>query len=189
MPNEVPVKQNTQLRFAVAGSFGPGDPGTNWSAGTPTDVALSLSGILNGDGRQSDKVDLGAVRAARFACLGCVDLTGATATIGNTVDYYWAPSTSGTQDTGNVAGNSGADAAAPGGALGGITLDEFIAMCQHIGHLTVHDGSVVQNGFVGVFSPSERYGQLIVVNNSGATFAASNAEAHQILVPIMDEIQ
>jgi hypothetical protein len=140
-------------------------------------VALTLSGVANGSGRQSAKADLGATRAPLYALYGC------------TVDYYWAPSTSGTTATGNVAGNNGTDAAAPGGALGSITLAEFLKWCVPIGSLVVHDGAVVQNGFVGYLRPAFRYGQLIVVNNSGDVFETDDVEAHQVLLPVIPEVQ
>jgi hypothetical protein len=152
-------------------------------------VALTLSGVANGSGRQSAKADLGATRAPLYALYGCVDFTGETPTIGGTVDYYWAPSTSGTTATGNVAGNNGTDAAAPGGALGSITLAEFLKWCVPIGSLVVHDGAVVQNGFVGYLRPAFRYGQLIVVNNSGDVFETDDVEAHQVLLPVIPEVQ
>jgi hypothetical protein len=121
--------------------------------------------------------------------LGCVDFTGETPVAGERVDYYWAPSTSGTQANGNVAGNSGIDGACPDGALGSITLAEFLKQCIFIGSLVIHDGAVVQNGFVGVFSPPGRYGQLIVVNESDDAFEADDVEMHQVMTPIVDEIQ
>ena len=189
MANEVLVKQGTQIRFFVTGSFSPADAGTNFTVGTPTDVVLTLASVVDAAGRQSTKVDLGATRAAQYSVFGAVDFTGETPTAGTTVDYYWAPSASTTQGTGNIAGNSGADAAAPGGALGSITLAEFILQCQFIGSLVCHDGASVQNGYVGTFSPSERYGQLIVVNNSGDAFEADDVEMHQVMNPIIDEIQ
>lgn len=189
MANEILDKSGTQIRFFVTGSFSPADNGTNWTDGTPTDVVLTLSAVANGAGRQSTKVDLGATRAPRYALLGCVDFTGETPTIGNTVDYYWAPSTSSTTGNGNVAGNSGSDGAAPDGALGSITLAEFVKQCIYIGSLVVHDGASVQNGYVGELAPPTRYGQLIVVNNSGDAFEADDVEMHQVLVPIIPEVQ
>jgi hypothetical protein len=177
------------VRFFVTGSFSPVDPATNWTIGTPTDVALTLSAVADAAGRQSLKVDIGALRARQYSVFGCVDFTGETPTAGKTIDYYWAPSTSATQANGNVAGNSGADAACPDGALGSITLAEFLKQCLYIGSLVIHDGAVVQNGFVGIFSPPTRYGQLIVVNNSGDAFEADDVEMHQIMLPIVEEIQ
>lgn len=189
MANEVLQKVGTQIRFFVTGSFSPADNGTNWTIGSPTDVVLTLSALADGAGRQSTKVDLGATRAAAYECLGCVDFTGETPVAGERVDYYWAPSTSGTQGNGNVAGNSGADGAAPDGALGSITLAEFLKQCIFIGSLIIHDGAVVQNGFVGILNPPGRYGQLIVVNESGDAFEADDVEMHQVLNPIVDEVQ
>jgi hypothetical protein len=178
----------TQIRFFVTGSFSPVDPATNWTIGTPTDVVLTLSALANGAGRQSTKVDLGALRAEEYDVFGCVDFTGETPTAGS-VDYYWAPSTNGTQANGNVAGNSGGDAACPDGALGSITLAEFLDLCQPIGSLQIHDGAVVQNGFVGTFTPTARYGQLIVVNNGNDAFEADDVEMHQVLNPVVRELQ
>lgn len=189
MATEVLTKYGTQIRFFLTAEFSPAAAGTNYTIGTPTDVALTLNNLANGAGRQSAKVDLGAVRAARYEVLGCVDFTGETPTQGGRVDYYWLPSSSGTAGTGNVLGNSGLNAAAPGSALGSATLADMIAVAQYIGSLYVHDGASVQNGFVGIFEPSSRYGQLLVVNNSGDTFEQDDVEAHQVMNPIIDEAQ
>ena len=183
-----------QIRFFVTGSFVPVDPATDWTIGVPTDVLLTLSAVANGAGRQSDKVDLGAVRAEEYALFGCVDFTGETPTDGQTVDYYWAPSTNTTPASGNIAGNSGEDGVAPAGALGAITKDQFLLQCDFIGSLVVHDGAgggggVVQNAYVGVLRPSSRYGQLIVVNDSGDAFEADDVEMHQVLNPLVPESQ
>lgn len=179
------VSVGTQIRFFVTGSFSPADAGTNWTIGTPTDVVLTLSGVADGAGRQSTQVDLGATRSSVYEVLGCVDFTGETPTANKTVDYYWLPSTSGTTANGNVAGNSGADADAPGGAVpGALTVEEFAAMGQYIGSLILSNDASVQNGHVGAFMPSSRYGQLLVVNNSGDAFEADDVEMHQVFNPI-----
>jgi len=184
----------TQIRFFVTGSFSPVDPATDWTIGTPTDVVLTLTAVADTEARQSTKVDLGALRAARYEVFGCVDFTGETPTDGEVIEYYWAPSTNTTQANGNVAGNSGADADAPGGALGSITITQFVKQCIFIGNLIIHDGAgggggVVQNGYVGTFSPPTRYGQLIVKNESGDVFEADDVEMHQVMNPIVDEVQ
>ena len=189
MATENLVKVGTQIRFFVTGSFSPVDAATNWTIGSPTDVVLTLAAVAAAAGRQSTKVDLGATRAREYELLGCVDFSGETITAPGTVDYYWAPSTNATEANGNVAGNSGADGDAPAGALGSITLAEFIKQCEFIGSLVLHDGAVVQNGLVGVFSPSQRYGQLVVVNNCDSAFEADDVEMHQVLNPIVDEFQ
>lgn len=178
------VSVGTQIRFFDTNNFLPADAGTNWTVNTPTDVVLKLAGVANTTGRQSTKVDLGATRSSVYEVLGCVDFTGEAPDAVGTVDYYWAPSTSTTQANGNVAGNSGGDEDAPNGALGSITLSEFLSQCQYIGTLVTHDGGSVQNGLVGVFAPSSRYGQLIVVNNSGDVFEDDDVEMHQVFNPI-----
>jgi hypothetical protein len=189
MANEVLQKVGGQIAFNVSGSFSPADDGTNWTIGSPTEYALTLAGVADAAGRQSIKADLGATRAAAYEVLGCVDFTGETPTQGGTIDYYWMPSTSGTGANGNVLGNSGADADAPGGAVGAPTLADMIAASIFIGSLPVHDGAAVQNGFVGVLAPPGRYGQLLVVNNGGDAFEDDDVEMHQVFNPIADEIQ
>lgn len=178
--------------FGVDASLDPADDGTNFTddIGADTcDVVLTLSAVANGAARQSTKADLGAVRAEEYSLFGCVDFTGETPTLGQTVDYYWAPSTDNDNDKGNVAGNSGVDGACPDGALGTILIAEFVKWCISIGSLVVHDGASVQNGFVGTFRPPTRYGQLIVFNNSGDAFEADDVEMHQVLMPLVPELQ
>jgi len=179
-----------QIRFCVTGDFNPDDDGTNWTIGTPTDVLLTLASLASGSARQSDKVDLGATRAPEYEVLGCVDFTGEVPVAGQTIEYWWAPSTHGTQANGNMAGNSGADAACPGGAVGEVTLEEFLKMgCDFIGVLNIHDGAAVQNGKVGVLRPTSRYGQLIVINYGCDVFEEDNVEHHQVFNPIVHEGQ
>lgn len=189
MSREQLIKAGTQFMFNVTGSFSPADSGTNWELDPSTNVILTLASLANGAARQSDKFDFGAAWAEQHALFGCVDFTDETPTLGKTVDYYLAPSPRSVQGAGNVAGNSGADAACPGGALGGILLAEFLELCLPIGSLTVHDGACVQNGYVNVFSPPARYGQLIVVNNSGDAFEADNVESHAVINELIRELQ
>lgn len=186
--SDITVEVGTQLRFCVTASFSPADAATNHTIGTPTDVALTLASVADDAGRQSAKADLGANRAPRYDVHAAVDFTGETPTAGERVDVYWAPSTSGTAGSGNVAGNSGGDGAAPDGALGSITLDEFLAQCMYIGSLIVHDGASVQNGHIGVFSSPTRYGQVVVANRSGSAFEADNVEAAVWLTPMIDDV-
>ena len=190
MTNEILEKNLASIAFGITAEFNPADDGTNWTDNLETiDAALTLNALANGSGRQSIKVDLLTPRAGKYALFGCVDFTGETPTQGLSVDYYWAPSTDATGAEGNVAGNSGADAACPDGALGSLTLADFIAICIPIGSLKVHDGASVQNGFVGYLYPPTQWGQLVVVNSSGDAFEADDVENHQVLVPIVSEVQ
>jgi len=191
MANEILQKVGTQIRFLVAGSFSPVDPATDWtiSSPTPLDVVLTLSGVADDAGRQSAKVDLGEKRANIYDIFCALDFTGEVPVTGEAVEFHWAPSTIVTAANANVAGNSGLDGVAPDGALGSITLDEFIDQCVPIDSFIVHNGGVVQNGFVSVFSPPSRFGQMVVVNRSGAPFEADNVEMCVFMNPRPPEIQ
>lgn len=178
-----------QIRFLKASTYAPTDPGTDFTQdvaqGTPLDVGLSMTSMAGtGAGWQSAKVDLGELWWRDHALFGIVDFGGETPPVtGKTVDYYWAPSTSGTQANGNIFGNSGADAAAPNGATATVEVAEFIAQCIRIGSLVLSNDAIVQNGFVGHLSPPTEWGQLIVVNNGGQPFEAGDIEVAQFLNP------
>jgi hypothetical protein len=189
MPNDVLQVVGTQVAFYVTGDYSPADPGTDFKVGSPTEAVLTLSGVATGAARQSAKVDLGTTRARAYEVLGAFDFTDETPVATGRVDVYWAPSTSGTAANGNIAGNSGADGAAPDGALGSITLAEFLKLCIFIGSMPTHDGGVVQNGFMGILVPPGRYGQMIVVNNSGDAFEADNVEMGVFMNQIVDQVQ
>lgn len=178
-------QEGTQIRFA--NSITPVDDGTNLTRGTPTDCTFSMASVADDAGRQSNKVDLGANRHSQYEVLASMEIGATTPVSGATIDFYWAPSTSSTTANGNVMGNSGLDAAAASGAVpSGITLDEFLAACDYIGSLTItDDATTVQTGFVGVFSPSSRYGQLVAANRTGATMVANNDEHHVVFNPIV----
>ena len=197
MANEVLIQDAagsslSPIVFGANASLDPADDGTNLTddVGTDTvDVECGLSGVADGAAVQSAKADLGATRAPYYNVMASIDFTDETPTDGAVVEFYWAPSTSGTAGIGNVAGNSGGDAACPDGALNSITLAEFVKLCIFIGNLTVHADGGVQTGFVGTFSPPTRYGQLIVKNESGDAFEADEVESHVVFMPLVHEIQ
>jgi len=178
--------------FGANASLNPADDATNLTddVGTDTvDVECGLSAVADGSAVQSAKADLGAVRAPYYNVMASIDWTGETPTDGDVVEFYWAPSTNSTAANGNVAGNSGGDAACPDGALNSITLAEFVKLCVFIGNLPAHADGGVQTGFVGTFSPPTRYGQLIVKNESGDAFEADEVESHVVLIPLVYESQ
>lgn len=192
MANEVLLKHKSQIRFSGTG-FSPADAGTDFTIGTPTVVSLTLADVADGAARQSAKADLGSTWAAIHECFCAIETetTPAPSATG-TVDLYWAPSTHATAGNGNIAGNSGSDAACPDGALGSITLAEFLKQCLFIGSLFTHDAAAtVQNGYVGRIRMPTQWGQMITVNNLGnaAAFHSDNVEMHIVLNAIADEIQ
>jgi len=113
---------NKQIRFIPVSGFSPADPATDFTIGTPLDVLWTPAGLTDGQGRQSTKFDFGALRADEYDCFAAVDFTAETPTANTVWEYWFLPSTNATGANGNIAGNSGIDADAPGGALGSITL-------------------------------------------------------------------
>ncbi len=187
--NEVLVKQGSQIVFGAAATWDPADNGTNFAESDAITVEMGMTAVANAAGVQSIKIDLGATRASRFSVLAAFDFTGETPTTGS-VDLYWAPSVSGTQATGNIAGNSGADAAlVDGPTTTDITVVEFVAQCQYIGSLATTNDATVQAGYVGTFSPIHRFGQMIMVNNANDAMEADEVECHIVMNPIVTDIQ
>lgn len=187
MANEVLLKVGTQIIFADHGAdFSGGTAKTSLEVAGATDVQIDLTTLTNGSGRESVQVDLGATRAAAYGVMAAIE-SGTAMTTGTTIDFYWAPSPETTATDGNPGQIDGADAAAPSG-IG--TLAELLLVCDFIGSLVVENtANAVQVGKVGVFSPSERYGILIVVNNTGQSFETNANEHHVVMNPIVDEVQ
>ena len=188
MTNEVLQKTGTQICFADhATDFGGGAAKTSLEQGTPTDVQIDLTSLADGAGRESAKVDLGATRAPAYSVMAAIEFA-ATPTSGEVVELYWAPSPDGTAANGNPMEIDGADAAAPSG-IG--TLAELVDSCLFIGNFICTDDATgsVQSQPVGILHPPERYGILIVKNESGAAFHSDAVESHVVFNPIIDEVQ
>ncbi len=188
MANEVLLKVGTQISFADHGTdFVGGAAKTSLEQGTPTDVQIDLTSLADTAGRESVKVDLGATRASRYSVMASFEFA-ATPVTGDFVELYWAPSPDATAANGNPMNIDGADAAAPSG-IG--TLAELVAVCQFIGVFTCTNDptTAVQTALIGTFSPAERYGILIVKNESGAAFHSDAVETHIVFDPIVTEVQ
>lgn len=187
MANEVLQKVGTQISFADhAGDFAPA-AANSLEQGTPTDVQLSLASVADDAARQSAKFDFGATRAAQFSLMAAMEIA-ATPVAGQTIEFYLAPSPDATAANGNPGGVSGSDAAYTGYSS---NLDNSLKQLLFIGAMvvTAQATGTVQIGFIGVFSPPERYGSLIVVNRSGASLHSDDVEIHVVIGPIIDEIQ
>lgn len=149
--------------------------------------AISMASVANGAGRQSSKIDLGATIAALIALKAAIELA-ATPVSGQTIDFYWAPSSSGTAGTDNPANVTGSDGAYAGYSS---NLAASVKQLIFIGsmNVTVQATSTVQAGFVATFRAPDRYGSLIVVNSSGAAFHSSDANVVFTLTPIEDTVE
>ena len=157
--------------------------------GTPTYGQLLLEGVLNTAYRQSAKVDLGAIRAPAYAVRGAFEIA-ATPVAGETIALYWAPSSSATAGTGNAGAVSGVDSAYTGyssNADASVRQLELIG----VGVVTAQATPTIQViEFIGRLYPGERYGSLVLKNDSDALFfATDSAEFPVVLDPIYEEIQ
>lgn len=192
MPNEVLQKfEGTtpkQICFADhATDFTSPTAANDLRQGSETDGQLDLTSVPDSAYRQSAKVDLGSVRAAAYSVKAAFELA-ATPTAGEVIYLYWAASPDATAANGNPGGCSGSDADYTGYSS---NADDSIAQLQLIGVFicTVQATGTVQIADCGVFSPSERYGCLVVRNESGAAFHSDANESHVVFNPIVDEIQ
>ena len=186
MSNEVLKKVGTpQICFADhAGDF---SPTNDLQVGTPTEVQMSFVGVADTEARQSDKVDLGATRASTYEMMASLEFATAP-TVGDSVDFYWAPSSSSVSGTANPGGVDGVDS-----DYTGYNSDMTSASKQldYMGSAILVTGvtPVVQVSYCGVFSPSNRYGTLVARNVSGSDIHSDDVECHIVLNPIVDEVQ
>ena len=178
-----------QICFAdFADDFNPTAANDLRAAGVvDTECQLLLAALADGAARQSTKVDLGLLRAAEYHVRAVFEMA-ATPVAGDVIELYWAPSQHATAANGNPGGASGADAAYAGYAA---NLASSVRQLIFIGPFvcTVQVTAVVQVADVGTFSPPERYGSLIVKNESAAAFHADDVESHVVFDPIIPEIQ
>lgn len=151
-----------------------------------TEVQITLASLADGAARESDKVDLGEHRARDYHVRAAFEIA-ASPTASDIVELYWAPSQHATAANGNPGGVTGSDAAYTGYG----TLSEAIPQLIFIGAFVCSsDGTTtVQVAEVGTFSPPERYGTLIVKNESGAAFHSDDVESHVVFDPIVPEVQ
>lgn len=151
-----------------------------------TECEIQLASLADGAARESDKVDLGENRTDEYHVRAAFELA-ATPVTGDIIELYWAPSPSSTAGNGNPAGVSGSDGAFTGYG----TLSEALPQLMLIGMFVCSSDATgtVQVGEIGRFSPPERYGTLIIVNESGAAFHTDDVESHVVFDPIIPEIQ
>lgn len=155
---------------------------------TPTYGQLDMTSVANTNARASAKVDLGANFAQSYRVRGAFELA-ATPTAGNVIELYWAESAHSTAATGNPAGLTGSDAAYTGVDS---DLTRALMWLDFIGvHICTDDPTpVVQiNGNIGTLTPGNRYGMLVIRDNSGASFHNDAVEVHVVLDPIIPEVQ
>jgi hypothetical protein len=149
--------------------------------------AITLASVANAAARQSVKADLGAKRAPAYKCRAAFELA-ATPTAGLTISLYWAPSPFSTAGYGNPGGVSGTDAAYTGYSS---NIAASLQQLDKIGDFicTAQATSTVQIAEIGILEPTERYGSIVVYDNSGAAFHSSDANISIVLDPLPPEGQ
>jgi len=154
---------------------------------TPTSSQLILAGLADGSAVQSAKVDLGAKRAEAYKARAAFEMA-ATPTSGDMIELYWSPSSSSTPATGNAGGVTGASGTYAGYSS---NLAASLRQLDLIGVFvcTVQTTATVQVAEVGIFQPTERYGSLVVRNESAAAFHSDDVECHVVFDPIVPEVQ
>lgn len=185
MPNEKLRKKKVEYSFQSS-SYSP--TGNNdLSSGTPTAVDLTISTLADGAAKNSDLLDLGATWPDVFEVIGALEWFAAIAA-GKAVDFYWAPSGNSGVGVGNTGHPDGVDGTYTGD--GGGTVAESVKQMQYIGTFITTDLQGVQIAHIGRFSPGTRYGQLIIVNNSGVTICGTDdIESSILMYGFIDEIQ
>jgi len=149
-------------------------------SGTPITVTITLTSVANGSARQSAKFDFGAIFARRW--LATFETKFAIAPTNDTeVELYLSQSSNATAGTGNTGGTSGADAAFSNSS-------ELKKQLEPIGSLACSNalGTGTQRQAFE-FQPTQRYGSVVVVNNSGQALS-STAGDHIITLQPLDEL-
>ena len=176
-----------QISFADhAGDFSP-TVANDLQFSTPTEVQLALTGLADTNAVQSDKVDLGAERAQTYKVRVAFEMA-ATPTAGDVIELYWASSSSPTGGIGNAGGVTGTASAYAGYSS---NLVDSVKQLDLIGVFvcTVQATANVQIAEISLFDPSERYGTLVVKNESNAAFHSDDVESHVVFDPIVIEVQ
>lgn len=156
--------------------------------GSRTDQ-LNLTSIAAGAARQSIKFDFGANRAPLWVLAAGIEMATA-ADAGEAVDFYIGFSSNATAGTANPGGLSGADAAYTGyNANLADSLKDLTPLSALI--LTTDATTVVLiDTEITTFRATERYGSLVVVNNTASdAFVADAVEMAIRLTPLEYQVQ
>ncbi len=174
-----------QISFATHATY---VPTTNQviEIGTPTEVECSFLDLTDTAAVQSTKFSFGAVRASRYVITACMEYQVASPTTRTLIEFYLAASGQLAAAVGNPGYATGADGAYTGTPA---TLVEGLSQLDLIGSMLVTADQEFQISDCGVFSPTHRYGSLIVRNLTGQTIADTDIiETAVVFTPIVDDI-
>ncbi len=190
MANEVLQKEGTSFIYANS-TYAPGAAAVNFLGVHEAASDIDLASLAFGAARQGTKKDLGAARARQIAVTACIEIAG-DPLAGETIDFYWGGSKETTAGMGNPGNLTGVDAAYAGYTAS--SLAEGLAKLLYIGSLPLSIMNTADAefdmAFIGVFSPTHRYGSLVVVNNATAdNLHSDSVEMAVQFMPIVDEVQ
>lgn len=180
-----------QIVFADhAGDFSPtaaNDLRITTDGSQELDVQLSLVGVANTEARQSAKFDFGAHWAPAYRVRAAFEMA-ATPTAGLAIELFLAGSHHATAAIGNPANLTGSDADYVGYSANLADSVKQLGL-PRLFICTVQITTVVQVAICGIFFPKNRYGILVVKDESGAAFHSDDVECHVVLDPILPEFQ
>lgn len=185
LPDYGVITVGTAIRFIKSATYNPAAANVITPASpTPTDVAIDMTSIGSGTAVQSAAFDFGASWAQWWSLMGACELA-ATPTSGARIECYLAPSRMSTAAYGKPGGVSGSSGAYSGYSS---NLDGSLRQLQFIGRLTttVQATGTVQIVDGGIFRPRARYGALVVVNLSGASWHNDMVESCISFEPLVN---
>lgn len=172
-----------------AGDFVPSAALHTLEQGSVTDVQLSLASVANDAARQGVKINFGSPWDFVVKVGAAFELAASGLTAGDYIAMYMGFSDSATVGTANPANTTGADAAYDGYST---NLDEALKQLRRIATFIVTGQAtttVQVDTDCGRFTPGAQYGNLVVVNRSGAAFHSDDVEDNIILTALKDQIQ
>jgi len=187
--NEIQLK--TKIEYSFQSSVYVPTGNNDLTSGSPTLVAFTCdeggTGLADQTAINSPQIDLGVIRPTEFHVISALEWF-AVVVAGVTVDFYWSASA----NTAVAAGNPGL----PDGACTNIpatadclyaptnfTDDEGVQQMTLIGsHINNGSSSDVQISYIGSFTATHQYGQLVMFNNSGTILCGTDDIESSVLM-------
>jgi len=186
--NEIQLKTTTEYSFQSSVYVPTGN--NDLSSGSPTVVDFTCdeggTGLADQAAVNSDQVDLGANRPTEFHVTAALEWFAAV-TAGQTVDFYWSASANSAVAAGNPGEPDGVDGLyAPSGFADDLGVQQMTFIGSHINNSNVS----VQISYVGSFTATHQYGQLVMFNDSGTIVCGTDdIESSALMYGTVLEIQ
>ena len=186
MPTTILLQTGTAIILADSTDHAPA-AGNN--LGTRTDqVDLTSLAANKGGYRQSAKIDFTADWARQWVIRGAYEWSVAPTAAG-AVNVYFSYSHSATAATGNDGNCSGVDGVYNGYGAAAADAEEAVLQLDGPYALQCTADATVQVGQHGVFTPQERYANVVFENATDQALIGDAVEMSLRLAPLEDEIQ